>query len=217
MLNGLIGKKLGMTQLFQQDGTVLIGTILEVGPCHIVQKKTEKTDGYISVQVGYEESKSQRVSKPLAGHFKKAGVPPLKHTKEFAMKSKDEDVELGDKIDVGIFKEGDIVDITGTSKGKGFSGTIKRHGFSGQPKSHGGMAHRRPGSIGQASYPSRVWKGMKMAGHMGSVKKTAQGIRVIKIDIDNNIMIVKGSVPGPNGGLIKVKFTTKGSGVSATS
>jgi len=114
MLNGLIGKKLGMTQLFQEDGTVLIGTILEVGPCHIVQKKTEKTDGYNSVQVGYEESKSQRVNKSLAGHFKKAGVPPLKHTKEFAMKSKD-DVKLGDKIDVGIFKEGDIVDITRTS------------------------------------------------------------------------------------------------------
>jgi large subunit ribosomal protein L3 len=208
MINGLIGKKIGMTEIFLDDGTVVISTVIEAGPCFVVQKKTVGKDGYESVQIGFEEVKPQRVTKPLLGHFKKAGVPPLRHIIEFNPEG--EDYNLGDTIDAGIFKEGDIVDVVGNSKGKGFSGTMKRHNFRGQPASHGGMAHRRPGGIGQASYPGKVWKGMKMSGQMGNERVTVQGIRVVRVDAEKNVLIVKGSVPGPNGGTVIIKRTTKG-------
>ncbi len=208
MINGLIGKKIGMTEIFLDDGTVVVSTVIEAGPCFVVQKKTAGKDGYESVQIGFEEVKPQRVSKPLLGHFKKAGVPPLRHVVEFDPEG--EDYNLGDTIDAGIFKEGDIVDVVGNSKGKGFSGTMKRHNFKGQPASHGGMAHRRPGGIGQASYPGKVWKGMKMAGQMGNERVTVQGISVVRVDAEKNVLIVKGSVPGPNGGTVIIKRTTKG-------
>jgi len=208
MINGLIGKKIGMTEIFLDDGTVVISTVIEAGPCFVVQKKTAGKDGYESVQIGFEEVKPQRVSKPLLGHFKKAGVPPLRHLTEFNPEG--EDYNLGDTIDTGIFKEGDIVDVVGNSKGKGFSGTMKRHNFKGQPASHGGMAHRRPGGIGQASYPGKVWKGMKMSGQMGNERVTVQGISVVRVDAEKNVLIVKGSVPGPNGGTVIIKRTTKG-------
>ena len=208
MINGLIGKKIGMTEIFLDDGTVVISTVIEAGPCFVVQKKTADKDGYEAVQIGFEGVKPQRVSKPLLGHFKKAGVPPLKHIIEFDPEG--EDYNLGDTIDAGIFKEGEIVDVVGNSKGKGFSGTMKRHNFSGQPASHGGMAHRRPGGIGQASYPGKVWKGMKMPGQMGNERVTVQGISVVRVDAEKNVLIVKGSVPGPNGGTLIIKRTTKG-------
>ena len=208
MINGLIGKKIGMTEIFLDDGTVVISTVIEAGPCFVVQKKTADKDGYEAVQIGFEGVKPQRVSKPLLGHFKKAGVPPLRHIIEFDPEG--EDYNLGDTIDAGIFKEGDIVDVVGNSKGKGFSGTMKRHNFSGQPASHGGMAHRRPGGIGQASDPGKVWKGMKMPGQMGNERVTVQGISVVRVDAEKNVLIVKGSVPGPNGGTLIIKRTTKG-------
>jgi large subunit ribosomal protein L3 len=208
MINGLIGKKIGMTEIFLDDGTVVISTVIEAGPCFVVQKKTADKDGYEAVQIGFEGVKPQRVSKPLLGHFKKAGVPPLRHIIEFDPEG--EDYNLGDTIDAGIFKEGDIIDVVGNSKGKGFSGTMKRHNFSGQPASHGGMAHRRPGGIGQASYPGKVWKGMKMPGQMGNERVTVQGISVVRVDAEKNVLIVKGSVPGPNGGTLIIKRTTKG-------
>ncbi|MCZ6791019.1 MAG: 50S ribosomal protein L3 [Candidatus Dadabacteria bacterium] len=208
MINGLIGKKIGMTEIFLDDGTVVISTVIEAGPCFVVQKKTADKDGYEAVQIGFEGVKPQRVSKPLLGHFKKAGVPPLRHIIEFDPEG--EDYNLGDTIDAGIFKEGDIIDVVGNSKGKGFSGTMKRHNFSGQPASHGGMAHRRPGGIGQASYPGKVWKGMKMPGQMGNERVTVQGISVVRVDVEKNVLIVKGSVPGPNGGTLIIKRTTKG-------
>ncbi len=208
MINGLIGKKIGMTEIFLDDGTVVISTVIEAGPCFVVQKKTADKDGYEAVQIGFEGVKPQRVSKPLLGHFKKAGVPPLRHIIEFDPEG--EDYNLGDTIDAGIFKEGEIVDVVGNSKGKGFSGTMKRHNFRGQPASHGGMAHRRPGGIGQASYPGKVWKGMKMPGQMGNERVTVQGISVVRVDAGKNVLIVKGSVPGPNGGTLIIKRTTKG-------
>ena len=208
MINGLIGKKIGMTEIFLDDGTVVISTVIEAGPCYVVQKKSAAKDGYESVQIGFEEVKPQRVSKPMLGHFKKAGVPPLRHVIEFDPEG--EEYNLGDTVDAGIFKEGDIVDVAGNSKGKGFSGTMKRHNFRGQPASHGGMAHRRPGGIGQASYPGKVWKGIKMAGQMGNERVSVQGVRVVRVDAENNVLIVKGSVPGPNGGTLIIKRTTKG-------
>jgi len=208
MINGLIGKKIGMTEIFLDDGTVVISTVIEAGPCFVVQKKTADKDGYESVQIGFQEVKPQRVTKPMLGHFKKAGVPPLRHIVEFDPEG--EDYDLGAAIDVSIFNEGDIVDVVGNSKGKGFSGTMKRHNFSGQPASHGGMAHRRPGGIGQASYPGKVWKGIKMSGQMGNERVTVQGLSVVRIDTEKNMLLVKGSVPGPNGGTVIIKRTTKG-------
>ena len=208
MNNGLIGKKIGMTEIFLDDGTVVISTVIEAGPCFVVQKKTADKDGYESVQLGFEEVKPQRVTKPMLGHFKKAGVPPQRHLVEFDPQG--EDYNLGDSIDAGIFNEGEIVDVVGNSKGKGFSGTMKRHNFSGQAASHGGMAHRRPGGIGQASYPGKVWKGMKMAGQMGNERVTVQGLSVVRVDTEKNIVLIKGSVPGPNGGTVLIKRTTKG-------
>lgn len=208
MINGLIGKKIGMTEIFLDDGTVVISTVIEAGPCFVVQKKTSGTDGYESVQLGFEEVKPQRVTKPMLGHFKKAGVPPLRHLVEFDPEG--EDYNLGDSIDASIFAEGEIVDVVGNSKGKGFSGTMKRHNFRGQPASHGGMAHRRPGGIGQASYPGKVWKGMKMSGQMGNERVTVQGLSVVRVDAEKNVILIKGSVPGPNGGTVLIKRTTKG-------
>lgn len=208
MVNGLIGKKIGMTEIFLDDGTVVVSTVIEAGPCFVIQKKTADNDGYESVQLGFEEVKPQRVSKPMLGHFKKAGVPPLRHLFEFDPEG--EDYNPGDTVDAGIFNEGDVVDVVGNSKGKGFSGTMKRHNFSGQPASHGGMAHRRPGGIGQASYPGKVWKGIKMAGQMGNERVTVQGLRVVRVDTEKNLLLIKGSVPGPNGGTVLIKRTTKG-------
>ncbi len=211
MIEGLIGRKVGMTQMFLDDGTLLAVTVIKAGPCFVVQKKISEKDGYEAIQIGFEEVKPQRATKPILGHFKKAGVPPLRFLKEFkVINGKADDYKSGDLVRVDIFKEGDIVDITGKSKGKGFAGVMKRHGFRGQPDSHGGMSHRKPGSVGQHSYPARVWKGLKMAGHMGAKRVTMQGLRVVKVDAEKNLIIVKGSVPGPDNGMVILKHTTRG-------
>jgi large subunit ribosomal protein L3 len=179
----------------------------------VVQKKTAEKDGYEALQIGFEEAKPQRVTKPMLGHFKKAGVSPLRHIAEFSATAGD--YKPGDEIKADIFKDGETVDVVGTSKGKGFAGVMKRHNFAGQPASHGGMAHRRPGGIGSNTYPARVWKGLRMPGHMGSERVTMQGVQIFKVDTDKNIIIIKGSVPGPRGGLVIIKRTSKGSRDSA--
>jgi large subunit ribosomal protein L3 len=208
MIQGIIGRKIGMTELFMEDGTVVVCTVVNAGPCFVVDRRTVEKNGYDSIQLGFEEVKPQRVRKPAAGHFRRAGVPPCKYLHEF--KGETEKYKPGDVITAEIFKAGDIIDVSGKSKGKGFSGVMKRHGFAGQPDSHGGMSHRKPGSIGQASYPARVWKGMKMPGQMGNKNVAMQGLRVAKVNADDNLLIIKGSVPGPKGALLLIRHTTKG-------
>ncbi len=208
MIQGLIGRKRGMTEFFNDDMIKVVTTVVEAGPCLVVSKKTKDLDGYNAVQLGFENVKSQRLTRPMKGHFAKAGVNPTAKLKEFSAKV--EDYEVGDMVKVDIFKVGDVLDITAKSKGKGFAGTIKRHNFSRQPMSHGGMAHRRPGSIGQASYPAKVWKGLKMPGRMGGKNVTVQGVRVVDIDIEKNLLFVKGSIPGPVGGMVFLRHTSKG-------
>lgn len=208
MLQGMIGKKIGMTQVFDENSVLVVATMIQAGPCYVVAKKTVEKDGYDSYQLGFEEVKPQRVNKPMAGNFKKAKVPPVRHLREFRGDS--EEYSPGDVVKVDIFENGELLDVTGTSKGKGFAGTMKRYNFAGQPDSHGGMAHRRPGSIGQASYPAKVWKGFKMPGRMGGDRVTVRGLKVVQTDPENNLILVKGSVPGPNGGTVILKRSTKG-------
>ena len=202
---GLIGKKLGMTTVFKENGEAVPCTVLEVGPCYVVQVKTKEKDGYDALQLGYEEKKSKHTTKPLQGHFKKAGVPFLRVLKEF----KEFDVSKykpGDQIKVGdIFSPGDLVKVTGRSKGKGFQGVVKRHGFSGGPKTHGQSdRHRAPGSVGASSFPSRTFKGQRMAGHMGDEQVTVRNLEVIDVVPEANLLVVKGSVPGARNSYVKV-------------
>lgn len=208
MIQGLIGKKIGMTQLFDRESIMVVVTLVEAGPCYIVSKKTIQSDGYEALQLGFGIGKPQRFNKPMSGHFKKSKVPPLKILKEFKAE-KVEDYELGQEIKADIFNSGDILDITGVSKGKGFSGTMKRYGFRGGPSSHGGMAHRRPGSIGQASYPGRVFKGIKMAGRMGGRNTTVRGVRVVSVNPEQNLIAIRGSLPGPNDGTLLLKLVSR--------
>jgi large subunit ribosomal protein L3 len=199
MVTGLIGKKVGMTQLFTADGTVQPATVLKAGPCVVVQAKSVQTDGYESVQLGLVESKPTKENKPSQGHFKKAGVPATRIRREVALKAGGDPVKAGDQVSVSIFADGERVDVIGTSRGKGFQGVVKRHHFAGGAASHGSMFHRAPGSIGASSYPSRVVKGMRMGGHMGSARVTVRNLKVIRVDPDNNLLLVEGSVPGgPN-------------------
>jgi len=211
MINGIIGIKKGMTEFFTESGMVVPTTVIEAGPCYVIDKKTLERDGYNSLKVGFGDLKPQRSTKAIAGVFKKAGVPPLKIVKEFKdNEGKYDDYKIGDEVGVDVFSEGDVVDVTSTSKGKGFAGVMKKYGFAGQPDSHGGMAHRRPGSIGQHSYPGRVWKGIKMAGHYGSKNVTLQGLRVLKADREKNYILIKGSIPGPNNSYVVIRHTSKG-------
>lgn len=206
MVNGIIGKKVGMTQLFAPDGTVTPVTVIKAGPCIVVQKKTVNTDGYDAVQLGFvEERPPRRVNKPTEGHFKRAGVPPTRVLREVRLHESDEATNVGDKILVDIFNENDLVDIIGKSKGRGFAGFIKRHKFSGGRASHGSMFHRAPGSIGQSAYPSRVFKGTRMAGHMGNERKSLKNLRVVAVDAENNLLMIRGAVPGPNGAYVLIK------------
>ncbi len=208
MIQGLIGRKKGMTEFFNDDMVKVITTVVEAGPCPVVAKKTMDKDGYQAVQLGFEEKKPQRVNKPTKGHFAKAGVNPTSEIKEFSATT--DDYQVGDVIRVDIFSIGDVLDITAKSKGKGFAGTIKHYNFSRQPMSHGGMAHRRPGSIGQASYPAKVWKGLKMPGRMGAKNITVQGVEVVDVDAEKNLLFVKGSIPGPVGATVYMRRTSKG-------
>jgi large subunit ribosomal protein L3 len=206
MVTGLIGKKVGMTQLFAADGTVSPATVLKAGPCVIAQVKTAATDGYEAVQLGFVEPKPSKENKPSAGHFKKAGVPATRVRREVTVKAGDGDpAKPGDIVSVSIFADGDRVDVIGTSKGKGFQGVVKRHHFKGGRMSHGSMFHRAPGSIGASSYPSRVVKGMRMGGHMGSDQVTVRNLKVLRVDAENNLLLLEGSVPGGPNAIVVVR------------
>lgn len=203
---GILGKKLGMTRIFVEDGRSVPVTVIQGGPCHVVQKKSEEKDGYNALQLGFEEAKERRVPRPLRGHFRKAGVGPFRHLKEFApIDEKElEQVELGAKVDVSIFEEGELVDVSGVSKGKGFAGAIKRWNFRRGPMEHGSMYHRRPGALG-ATDPARVFKGRKLPGRMGGRRVTVRNLRVVQVDPERNLLLVAGAVPGPRGGLLSIK------------
>ena len=208
MKKGLIGKKVGMTQIFDEKGMIIPVTVIEAGPCVVAQVKTVETDGYNAIQLGFGEVKSSKVNKPKAGHFAKANVEAKKHLREFRCEEPAK-VKVGDEIKADVFAEGDKVDVQGISKGKGFQGVIKRHGQHRGPMGHGSMYHRRPGSMGSTSTPGRVFKGKKLPGHMGVQKITIQNLEIIKVDMDKNVLLVKGSVPGPKGAILKIKSSVK--------
>ena len=201
MLNGLLARKMGMTQIFQDDGTVLPVTVLQAGPMTVVQKKTKEKDGCDHVQVGFEEIPERKLNKPAKGHFKDNS--PTRFLREFEVEDIDQ-VEVGQVFGVDLFTEGESVAVSGKSKGKGFTGVMKRHGFHGQPASHGHRGHRGTGSIGQCGTPSRDFKGKKMHGRHGNSKVTQLGLKIVKILAEEKIVLVRGSVPGPNGGLVKI-------------
>jgi large subunit ribosomal protein L3 len=216
MINGIIGKKVGMTQLFAADGTVTPVTVIKAGPCVVVQKKSAAgRDGYDAVQLGLVEDrpvKLKNVTKPMQGHFEKtgAGMPPTRVLKELRLDAENgAEVNVGDKVLVDQFSEGDSIELVGKSKGRGFQGTIKRHHFNRGPESHGSMNVRRPGSIGQSAYPSRVIKGTRSSGHMGDARVTLKGLTVARVDVENNLLMVRGSVPGANGSVVIVKKAEK--------
>ena len=210
MKKGIIGKKVGMTQIFDEKGNVIPVTAIETEGNIVAQIKTVETDGYQSVQLGYGDVKDKHINKPEAGHFAKSKLPNKKHLREFRLDSV-ENYKVGDEVKVDIFEAGEKVDIQGTSKGKGFQGVIKRHGQHRGPMGHGSMYHRRPGSMGATSTPGRVFKGKKLPGHMGKVTVTIQNLEIVKVDTDKNVLLVKGSVPGPKGAILKVKSTVKAS------
>ncbi len=205
MITGLLGKKVGMTQLLDDDGTIVPVTVIQAGPCVVVQRKTKQKDGYDAVQLGFVEFvKPKRVTKPMTGHFKKSNVAPARFVREVGVQGED-GANPGDKVMVNIFNRHELVDVVGTSKGRGFAGFVKRHHFRGGRATHGSMFHRAPGSIGSSAYPSRVLKGMRMAGHLGNARVTAQNLRVARVDQENNLLFVRGAVPGPPGGYVVVE------------
>ena len=206
MVTGIIGKKVGMTQLFQQDGTVSPGTVIKAGPCVVVQTKTAQADGYEAVQLGLVEERPARVRKPLAGHFKKANVPPTRVRREVKVAKGAEAPKAGEQVLVNaVFNNGDRVDVIGVSRGKGFQGVVRRHHFRGGAATHGSMFHRAPGSIGASSFPSRVVKGMRAAGRMGGDQVTTRNLKVIAVDAENNLLVVHGAVPGAPGGYVVIR------------
>jgi large subunit ribosomal protein L3 len=205
MVNGLIAKKIGMTQLLQDDGTMVPVTIVQAGPCVVVQKKTALKDGYDAIQLGFVEFiKPKNVNKPMGGHFKKANAAPVRVLREMRTEG-EAAMNPGDKVMVDMFNANEKVHVVGTSKGRGFAGFVKRHHFGGGRASHGSMFHRAPGSIGASAYPSRVLKGMRMAGHLGAARITVQNIQVARVDQENNLLYLRGAVPGPNGGYLVVE------------
>ena len=208
MKKAIIGRKVGMTQIFDEKGAVIPVTVIEAGPCPVVQIKTVETDGYDAVQLGFGEVKEIKVNKPTKGHFSKAEVKPTKHLREFRLDDVST-VKVGEEINVDIFEAGDNIDIQGISKGKGFQGVIKRHGQSRGPMGHGSMYHRRPGSMGPTSTPGRVFKGKKLPGHMGVNTVTIQNLVIVKVDNDKNAILVKGSVPGNKGSILKINDSVK--------
>ena len=208
MKKGIIGRKVGMTQIFDEKGNVIPVTVIEAGPCVVAQVKTVEKEGYNALQLGFGEVKTKHMNKPEMGHFAKSKIDNKKHLREFRLDSI-EGVKVGDEIKADIFQEGERVDIQGISKGKGFQGVIKRHGQHRGPMGHGSMYHRRPGSMGATSTPGRVFKGKKLLGHMGRVTVTIQNLDVVKIDMDKNVILVKGSVPGCKGAILKIKSTVK--------
>jgi len=215
MINGIIGRKIGMTQIFAADGTVTPVTVIKAGPCVVVQKKSSAgPDGYDAVQLGLVDEKPLRlknVTKPMRGHFEKTGggTPPTRILREFRLTNGEEATNIGDKVLVDQFADGEVVDIIGQSKGRGFAGTIKRHHFNRGPESHGSMNVRAPGSIGASAYPSRVIKGNRSSGHMGDVRVTIKNLTVARVDAENNLLMIRGAVPGANGSVVVVKKSTK--------
>ncbi len=210
MSPGILGKKIGMTQVFRPDGQVVPVTLLKAGPCTVVQRKTPATDGYDAVQLGLlEYIKAQRINKPRTGHLQKAGAEGTRFLREFRLDKTNTpgsgDLKAGDQVLVGEFKPKDKVDVIGISKGRGFAGVVKRHNFRGGEGSHGSMFHRAPGSIGSSSFPSRVFPGMRMGGHMGDEQVTVRNLEVIDVDTEDNVLVVKGAVPGPNGAYVVVR------------
>src|SRR6476646_8427699 len=206
MSPGILGKKIGMTQVFRPDGQVVPVTLLQAGPCMVVQRKTPTTDGYDAVQLGLVENiKEKRINKPTAGHLKKAGAGGTRFMREIPLQPGDGDLKMGDQVLVDQFKPKDMVDVIGVSKGRGFAGVVKRHHFRGGEGSHGSMFHRAPGSIGASSFPSRVLPGMRMGGHMGSEQVTVRNLEIVEVDTEDNVLMVKGAVPGPNGGYVVVR------------
>ena len=205
MVNGIIGKKVGMTQLFLDDGTVAPATVLQAGPCVVVQGKSAQTDGYEAVQIGLVESRVYKANKAITGHFKKANVPPTRVRREVKIAKGAEAPKLGDQVLCSMFAAGERVDAIGTSKGRGFQGAVKRHHFRGGDDTHGSMFHRAPGSIGASSYPSRVIPGMRMHGQMGLDRVTTRNLKVLRVDAENNVIVVRGAVPGANGGYVLIR------------
>ena len=206
MSPGILGKKIGMSQMFREDGQAVPVTLLKAGPCMVVQRKTPTADGYDAVQLGLVEFiKPQRINKPATGHLKKAGAEGARFMREFHLRPGDDDFKAGDQVLVDQFKPKDMVDVIGISKGRGFAGVVKRHHFRGGEGSHGSMFHRAPGSIGASSYPSRVVPGMRMGGHMGHDRVTVRNLEIIDVDTEDNVLVVKGAVPGPNGGYVVVR------------
>ncbi len=208
MNKGLIGKKIGMTQIFDESGKVIPVTVIEAGPCVVAQVKTVDTDGYQAIQLGFGDIKEKKLNKPTKGHFTKVNVTPKKHLREFRLDSVAE-YTVGQELKADVFVAGDKLDIQGISKGKGFQGVIKRHGQSRGPMGHGSMYHRRPGSMGPTSTPGRVFKGKKLPGHMGSQTISILNLEVVKVDLDKNVILVKGSVPGAKGAILKLKSSVK--------
>ena len=207
-MKGLIGKKLGMTSIYDEKGAAVPVTVLEVGPCVVVQRKDEERDGYSAIQLGYAEQKEQRLNKPKLGHYKKAGVEAHRVLREFRVAA-DSEVAIGDVVDVRAFEEVNFVDVVATGKGRGFQGVVKRYDFGGGRASHGGGWLRRTGSIGMCEFPGRVFKGKKMPGHMGSKRVTTQNLRVMQVRVEENLILIKGSIPGANGGIVTIKEALK--------
>lgn len=208
-MKGILGKKLGMTQIFDENGVATPVTIVEAGPCYVTQKKIKDRDGYDAIQIGFGDLREKKLNKPMAGHLKKSGSPALKYLREFQV-TDPEAYEEGQKIDASVFNVGDKVDVTGVSKGKGFAGVIKRHNFNGGPKTHGQSDRwRAPGSVGAGSTPGRVFKGVRMAGRMGNSQVTVQNLRIALVDSDKNLIAIKGAIPGGKNGLIIIREAVK--------
>ncbi|MFZ5651320.1 MAG: 50S ribosomal protein L3 [Bacillota bacterium] len=207
MKKAILGKKVGMTQIFTGEGLAVPVTVIETGPCFVVQKRTLERDGYGAIQVGFGEKREKLFSKPVKGHFNKAGVRPLRFLREFRVEDWDS-YQVGQEIKADLFSTGEKVDVVGTSKGRGFAGGIKRHGFHRGPMAHGSKYHRRPGSLG-AKGPARVYKGRRLPGHYGAARVTVQNLEVVKVDADRNLLALKGAVPGPRGGLVIIKDSVK--------
>jgi large subunit ribosomal protein L3 len=206
MLKGMIGKKLGMTQVFDESGNAIPCTVIEAGPCYVTQVRTADRDGYTAIQLGFSETKPKRLTKGQLGHLKRNSLPALRYLREFRVKNGDSELEEGQEIKVDVFEKGEHVDVIGVSKGRGFAGTIKRHGFHRQPKTHGQSDRERaPGSVGATTTPGRTWPGQKMAGRMGNDRVTSQNLQVVVVDAEHNLIAVRGSVPGAKGSIVIIK------------
>jgi large subunit ribosomal protein L3 len=205
-MKGIIGKKVGMTQIFDEQGNVIPVTVIQAGPCYVTQVRTADRDGYVGIQLGFGETKPQRLTKGQLGHLQRNSLPALRYLREFRVRDGELDVEEGQEIKADVFTKGERVDVIGTSKGRGFAGGIKRHHFNRQPKTHGASDRTRaPGSVGQNTFPGRTFKGKRMAGHMGSERVTTENLEVVVVDPEKNLLAVRGSVPGTNGGIVLIK------------